>query len=167
MGEVIVGTCKWFNSQKGFGFLTPNDGGEDVFVHQSVIHADGFRSLAENEPVEFQIVTEESGRSKAINVTGPNGAVVQGAPRPNHNGVGGGQGGQGAYGGQGGGGGHREGGGRGGYGGQEGGNRGYGGGGRGGYSRGGGGGQQGGGYGGGGGRGGGGQRLGGDRGDRW
>jgi len=136
--EIIVGTCKWFNSQKGFGFLTPSNGGEDVFVHQSVIHANGFRSLAENEPVEFQIVTEESGRSKAINVTGPGGAVVQGAPRPNHGGGGGGGGFPG-----GGGGGHRERGG-GGYGGPGGGGggggRGYGGGGRGGYSRGGGGG---------------------------
>lgn len=153
MTDIVVGTCKWFNSQKGFGFLTPSNGGEDVFVHQSVIHAVGFRSLAKDEPVEFQIVIEESGRSKAINVTGPNGAHVQGAPRPAPHF--GGQGPPGDYGAP------RE---RGSYG-Q--GNRGYSGG-RGGYSRGG----QGG-YRGGGSRGGG-QRFGGDRGyrpdrgvDRW
>lgn len=42
----MTGSCKWFDAKKGFGFITPEDGSEDVFVHQSVIHADGFRSLA-------------------------------------------------------------------------------------------------------------------------
>ena len=49
------GTCKWFNSEKGYGFVSPDDGSEDVFVHQSVIKAQGFRSLAEGEPVEFEV----------------------------------------------------------------------------------------------------------------
>lgn len=74
------GRVKFFNPTKGFGFITPTEGGEDIFVHQSVIHSPGFRSLAENEEVEFEI-TEENGRRFATNVTGPNGGFVQGAPR--------------------------------------------------------------------------------------
>ena len=49
------GTVKWFNGEKGYGFITPNDGGEDVFVHQSVIKCDGYRSLSEGENVEFDV----------------------------------------------------------------------------------------------------------------
>lgn len=77
----LQGTVKWFNSQKGFGFITPEDGGEDLFVHQTSIHAEGFRSLGEGEKVEFDIDTSETGGAKAVNVTGPGGSVVQGAPR--------------------------------------------------------------------------------------
>ena len=75
------GSVKWFNSQKGFGFITPDQEGEDVFVHQSVIKAQGFRSLAEGEKVEYRMITEDSGRTKAVDVTGPNGDFVQGEPR--------------------------------------------------------------------------------------
>src|SRR5688572_16226842 len=76
------GTCKWFNSKKGFGFITPADGSEDVFVHQTAIHAEGFRSLAEKEPVEYETAIDEKGRVKALNVTAPSGQFVQGAPKP-------------------------------------------------------------------------------------
>ncbi|KAM8710409.1 hypothetical protein ACLKA7_017088 [Drosophila subpalustris] len=53
-GCVRLGKCKWFNVAKGWGFLTPNDGGQEVFVHQSVIQMSGFRSLGEQEEVEFE-----------------------------------------------------------------------------------------------------------------
>jgi len=50
-----TGTVKWFNDQKGFGFITPEDGSRDCFVHHSAIQAEGFRSLAEGDRVEFDL----------------------------------------------------------------------------------------------------------------
>ncbi len=49
------GTVKWFNSEKGYGFITPASGGPDVFVHYSAILADGYRSLEEGQTVEFEV----------------------------------------------------------------------------------------------------------------
>ena len=49
------GTVKWFNSEKGFGFIAPDGGAKDVFVHRSEIQEDGFRSLEENQRVQFEI----------------------------------------------------------------------------------------------------------------
>lgn len=105
------GTVKWFNVTKGFGFITPDEGGEDLFVHQTAIQADGFRSLADGEQVEFFIETGSDGRQKAVNVCAPGGVNVKGAPRRQFDdgGYGGGAGGQGG-GGRGGGGGRRGGG---------------------------------------------------------
>ena len=64
------GTVKWFNDTKGFGFIEQEDGGADVFVHHSVIQADGYRSLAEGSKVEFDIKTEPKGlRAANVRIT--------------------------------------------------------------------------------------------------
>merc|ERR1719329_2003560 len=70
------GTVKWFDKKKGFGFITPVDGGEDVFAHQSVIQAEGFRSLDDNMAVEYILEKDTNGRLSAKNVTGPNGESI-------------------------------------------------------------------------------------------
>ena len=55
------GTVKWFNAEKGFGFIAPNDGGADVFVHFSAIQSQGYRSVEENQQVEFDITQGQKG----------------------------------------------------------------------------------------------------------
>ena len=62
---------------KGFGFIMPDEEGPDVFVHQTEIQAEGFRSLADGESVEYIEEKDDSGRVKATKVTGPGGANVQ------------------------------------------------------------------------------------------
>ncbi|MBA8827704.1 CspA family cold shock protein [Saccharopolyspora lacisalsi] len=55
------GTVKWFNAEKGFGFIAPNEGGPDVFVHYSAIDASGFRSLDENQQVTYEVTQSPKG----------------------------------------------------------------------------------------------------------
>jgi cold shock protein len=62
-----TGKIKWFNDAKGFGFVTPDDGSKDVFVHFSSIQGEGFKSLAEGDKIEFDVQESEKG-PKAANV---------------------------------------------------------------------------------------------------
>jgi CspA family cold shock protein len=63
------GTVKWFNSQKGFGFIQPEDGGKDVFVHISAVERAGLRTLNEGQHISFEIVADpKTGKSSADNL---------------------------------------------------------------------------------------------------
>ena len=62
---MATGTVKWFNDAKGFGFLTPDDGGEDLFVHFSGINMPGFKTLAEGQRVSFDVIEGPKGKQAA------------------------------------------------------------------------------------------------------
>ena len=62
---MATGVVKWFNSTKGFGFIAPADGGADVFVHFSAIDSQGYRSLEENQQVEFEVTQGQKGPQAA------------------------------------------------------------------------------------------------------
>lgn len=74
------GRCKWFNVVKGFGFITPDDGSADIFVHQSVIQMKGFRSLGDGEEVEFECRPSDKGVEATL-VVGPTGTDCKGSER--------------------------------------------------------------------------------------
>jgi len=63
--QVIKGTVKWFNDAKGFGFITPEDGSKDIFVHHTAIATQGFRTLSEGQQVEFDVVQGQKGPAAA------------------------------------------------------------------------------------------------------
>jgi cold shock protein len=63
------GTVKWFNTQKGFGFIQPDDGGKDVFVHISAVEQAGLKGLKDNQKISFELVTDKrTGRTSAGNL---------------------------------------------------------------------------------------------------
>lgn len=68
MDLVKTGTIKWFNEPKGFGFILPDEGGKDVFVHYSAIQMKGYKTLAEGERVEYEIEVGPGGRPQAARV---------------------------------------------------------------------------------------------------
>ena len=64
---MVNGTVKWFNTNKGYGFIEPDDGGKDVFIHISAVEKSGLRTLLENQKVTFEI-NQDKGRSSAANI---------------------------------------------------------------------------------------------------
>ena len=62
------GTVKWFNTTKGFGFIAPEDGGKDIFVHISAVERSGLTGLADNQKVTFELESGRDGRESAVNI---------------------------------------------------------------------------------------------------
>ena len=61
MSEIKQGTVKWFNNAKGYGFITPSDGGKDLFVHMSSIVMEGYKTLSENQEVDYEVGESDRG----------------------------------------------------------------------------------------------------------
>ena len=64
---MLNGTVKWFNTNKGYGFIEPDDGGKDVFIHISAVEKSGLKTLLENQKITFEI-NQDKGRSSAANI---------------------------------------------------------------------------------------------------
>jgi len=65
---MLTGKVKWFNESKGWGFIEPEDGGDDIFVHYSAIVADGFKTLKEGQEVQYELRPGKNGKEQAANV---------------------------------------------------------------------------------------------------
>jgi len=65
---MATGIVKWFNNEKGYGFIAPDDGGKDVFVHISAVQKSGLQALAENQKVSFELEEGRDGRSMAADI---------------------------------------------------------------------------------------------------
>ena len=67
LSENVLGQVKWFNTNKGYGFIEPDDGGKDVFIHISAVEKSGLKTLLENQKITFEI-NQDKGRSSAANI---------------------------------------------------------------------------------------------------
>ena len=67
---MAIGTVKWFNAQKGFGFIQPDDGSKDVFVHVSAVERAGMSNLAEGQKLTFDLEQGQNGKTSAVNIRG-------------------------------------------------------------------------------------------------
>ena len=65
---MTTGTVKWFNDSKGYGFITPDAGGDDLFAHFSAINMSGFKALKEGQKVSFEVTTGNNGKKQASNI---------------------------------------------------------------------------------------------------
>ena len=68
MSDLVNGTVKWFNDEKGFGFIAPETGGKDVFVHISAVERSGLTGLADDQKVTFDVEAGRDGRESAVNL---------------------------------------------------------------------------------------------------
>jgi CspA family cold shock protein len=68
VSNMAIGTVKWFNDAKGFGFITPEEGGEDVFAHFSAIDMPGFKTLKEGQRVQYDLADGPKGKKQAANI---------------------------------------------------------------------------------------------------
>jgi cold shock protein len=69
---MLTGTVKWFNATKGYGFIGPDSGGKDVFVHISAVQKAGLRTLNEGQKLNFDVEQQANGRAAAVNLADPN-----------------------------------------------------------------------------------------------
>ncbi|EOA17846.1 hypothetical protein CARUB_v10006250mg [Capsella rubella] len=92
-----TGKVNWFNDTKGYGFIAPDEGGDELFVHQSAIVSEGYRSLAVDDLVEFSITQGSDGKTKAVDVTAPGGGPLKKENKSRGGGARRGAGGDGCY----------------------------------------------------------------------